>query len=115
MEGKVLVESPVRVVVGLLEDVPHEVLLVVLLLDQPHVQLHLSEKVALPTLLPAALILALARRPLQQNQLGAVQVQPRRHLLVPDLQNVSTFRANLRYRPVNVLGLDSHHLLQYLN
>ena len=69
-EREVFVEAPaVGVVVGLLKYITHQVLLVVFLLYQPHVQLHLTEKTTstLRALLPLSLRLTLTRRPFQEN------------------------------------------------
>ena len=103
------------VVVGLLENVPHQVLLVVLLLDQTHVQLHLPKKTASSALLRLLLLLALAGGSLEQNQLGAVEVEPGGDFFVPDLQNVPALGAHVSNGPVYLMGLNPQDSLQYLH
>ena len=115
-QSEVALSVPV-VLVALLEDVPHDVLfLVVLLLDQPHVQLDLTEEGLPLAFLPLlTLTLGLTRWPLAQDKLGAVEVETGGHLVLGDAADVPSFGTDLGDVLVDVVGAAGDHFLEDLH
>jgi hypothetical protein len=96
-------------VVTLLENITHEVLLVVFLLDHPHVQLHLSEERFPLALLPVRLRLRFTGWSLAKHQLCAVKIQPRCHFLVGEVWQVSALGAHSAHLFVEVERTQRHN------